>query len=89
MAVILDARWMNVRGKHGGLLGLKADFEIVDKLLETGERSGENVCSQGMRKSLSCDMPERKKSIRRIEYAIQEYRRHRLSFFLLDFKLDS
>ncbi len=26
IAVLLDARWMNVRGKHGGLLGLKADF---------------------------------------------------------------
>ncbi len=35
----------------GGLLGLKADFEIVDKLLETGERTGENVCSQGTRES--------------------------------------
>ncbi len=49
MAVLLDARWMNVRGKHGGLLGLKADFEVVDKLLETGENTGENVCSQDMR----------------------------------------
>ncbi len=28
------------RGKHGGLLGLKADFEVVDKLLETGREHG-------------------------------------------------
>ncbi len=42
---------MNVRGKHGGLLGLKADFEIVDKLLETGERTEENVHLKGTRES--------------------------------------
>ncbi len=40
MAVLLDSRWMNVRGKHGGLRGLKADFEIVDKLLEAGDNTG-------------------------------------------------
>ncbi len=51
MAVLLDARWMNVRGKHGGLLGLKADFEIVDELLETGERTAENVFLKGTRES--------------------------------------
>ncbi len=34
--VLLDARWMHVRGKLGGLLGLKADFDILDKLFQTG-----------------------------------------------------
>ncbi len=38
MGVLLDARWMNVRGKHGRLLGVKADFEVVDKLLETAPK---------------------------------------------------
>ncbi len=28
----------------GGLLGLKADFEVVDKLLETGREHGEKMC---------------------------------------------
>ncbi len=42
---------MNARGKYGGLLGLKADFEIVDKLLATGERTGENEVLKGTRES--------------------------------------
>ncbi len=42
-AVLLDARWVIARGKHGGLLGLKADFEVLDELLRADGRTGENV----------------------------------------------
>ncbi len=42
-ALLLDARWIKVRGKLGGLLGLQEDYDIVDKLLERGERIEENV----------------------------------------------
>ncbi len=51
MALLLDARWMNVRGKHGGLLGLKADFEIFDDVLQTGENPEEKMRFAGMRET--------------------------------------
>ncbi len=35
--LLLDARWLNVRGKVGGILGLKADFAILDNLLQPFE----------------------------------------------------
>ncbi len=39
----------------GGLLGLKADFEVVDKLLRRARTQEKNVCSQGMRESFQFD----------------------------------
>ncbi len=39
-ALLLDARWITVRGKRGGFLGIMADFEVFDKLMTCG-RAGE------------------------------------------------
>ncbi len=51
-SLLLDARWLNVRGKFGGILGLKADFAILDKLLQpfTGD-GGEKTHSKDVRRS--------------------------------------
>ncbi len=50
--LLLDARWLNVRGKFGGILGLKADFAILDKLLQpfTGD-GGEKTHLKDFRRS--------------------------------------
>ncbi len=40
-ALLLDTRWLNIRGKFGGVLGLRMDFEILDKLIHGGERTEE------------------------------------------------
>ncbi len=42
-ALSLDARWRNVQGELGGLLGLNADFAILDKLLQRGGTTEENL----------------------------------------------
>ncbi len=50
-ALLLDARWMAVRGKFGGILGLKTDFGIVEKLFRTSGRTAEVIHSTGIRES--------------------------------------
>ncbi len=52
-ALLLDARWLNVRGKLGGILGQKADFAILDKLLQPFDgNGGEKTDAKGVRKSV-------------------------------------
>ncbi len=52
-ALLLDARWLNARGKLGGILGLKADFAILDKLLQPFDGDeGETIHSKGVRRSV-------------------------------------
>ncbi len=50
-ALLTDARWMIERGKLGGVLGLKADFEILDKLFRIGRRTGEYVVLKSIQES--------------------------------------
>ncbi len=48
--LLLDARWLNVRGMFGGILGLKADFAILDKLLQPFDGDGGE--KKGVRRSV-------------------------------------
>ncbi len=55
-ALLLDTRWLKVRGKLGGILGLKADFAVLDKLLQPFESDGaDEDHSRGVRKSFHFD----------------------------------
>ncbi len=46
-ALLLDARWGNLRGNFGETLGLKAYFAILDQLLDGGGKAH----SKGARRS--------------------------------------
>ncbi len=46
-ALLLDARWANVRGTFGAILGLKEDFAILDKLLQPTDGDGGRKDSNG------------------------------------------
>ncbi len=37
-ALLLDARWIETRGKLGGLLGLQGDFDIDHRMLEKAQK---------------------------------------------------